>query len=630
MRTSLAILLLFVCACSSQPDRPPNIIWLNAEDISPSWGAYDIPEAYTPNLDKLAAEGILYRNAFANAPICAPARSTLITGMYAPSLGTEHLRSDIPRTPGIDTVPEYLKRAGYYVTSGSKTDFNFTADGIFDLRKNDPAPWRGAAEGQPFFSIITYGPTHEGPSNNLESYKRAIADLPKELLHDPDKVTVPPYYPDTPEFHRQWARVHDLVTTFDVEVGNIVERLRQDNQLDNTIIFIFGDHGWGMPRYKRWLTDSGMRVPFIAYVPEKYRQLAQTAPGSEDADLVSFVDFGPTTLNLAGVAIPANMQGLPFLGPNLPARRDYVFGYRGRADDMHEVSRAIHTGEYIYVRHFMPYLPYIQPGRIFGDGKTSFKELNRLHAAGELPAESEKMYHRKPAEELYNLVDDPHELTNLATAPDQADRINAFRKQLHDQLIDIRDVGISFEPEMMIRSEGSSPYEWAHSPDYDIEKIINAAELVGTTDVPAIVAKLDDPESIVRFWAVQALLNLGLDGASARPNLRAALGDQSPAVAIAAAHALCTMGDCRAALPTLEKWLADERVTTVLYAARTALLVGKDACPILPAMQKAIEVRRDDSTNSGFIDFMYNAFTGWALEEAVRGCGVELDPKFLG
>jgi len=630
MRTSLAILLLFFCACSQQPDRPPNILWINAEDISPSWGAYGIPEATTPNLDRLAAEGILYRNAFANAPICAPARSTLITGMYAPSLGTEHLRSEIPRTPGIDTVPEHLKRAGYYVTSSSKTDFNFSADGIFDLRENNPTPWRGAAEGQPFFSIVTVGGTHEGPSNNIDRYHRVTDSLPRELIHNPDEVTVPPYYPDTPEFRQQWARVHDLVTAFDIDVGNMIERLREDGQLENTIIFVFGDHGWGMPRYKRWLTDSGMRVPFIAYVPEKYPAYATSAPGSENSDLVSFVDFGPTTLNLAGVAVPANMQGKPFLGPNLPARPDHVFGYRGRADDMHEVSRAIHTGDYIYVRHFMPYLPYIQPGRIFGDGKTSFKELNRLHAAGELPAESEKMYHRKPVEELYNLVDDPHELTNLATAPKQADRMAAFRKQLHQELIDIRDVGISFEPEMMIRSAGSSPYEWAHSPDYDIEKIIAAAELVGTTDVPAIVAKLDDPESIVRFWAIQALLELGGSASSAKPQFRAALNDPAPAVAIAAAHGLCTMGDCPAALPTLEKWLADERVTTVLYAARTALLVGKDACPILPAMQKAIDIRRDDSTNSGFNDFMYNAFTGWALEEAVRGCGVELKPKFLG
>jgi N-sulfoglucosamine sulfohydrolase len=374
-----------------------------------------------------------------------------------------------------------------------------------------------------------------------------------------------------------------------------------------------------------------VRVPFIAYVPERYKAYATSGPGSENSDLVSFVDFGPTALNLAGVPVPDNMQGQPFLGPNLPAPPDFVFGYRGRADDMHEVSRAIHTGDFIYVRHFMPYLPYIQPGRIFGDGKTSTRELRRLRAAGELPAESEKMFARKPVEELYDLAADPHELNNLAAAPEHAQRIAAFRTQLHDLLIDIRDVGISFEPEMMIRSEGSSPYEMARDPGrYNVEAVVAAAELVGTTDVPAIVARLEDPDSIVRFWAIQALLTVQEAAAAAGPQLRAALNDASPAVAIGAVHALCMMSECRAALPTLEKWLVDERATTVLYAARTALLVGNDACSILPAMQKAIDVRRDDSTNSGFIDFMYSAFTGWALEEAVRGCGVELTPRYLG
>lgn len=628
--TLLTLLLLIVCSCTQQ-QRPPNIIWIAAEDISAAWGAYGVPEAYTPNLDELAAEGILYRNAFANAPICAPARSTLITGMYAPSLGTEHLRSVVPRTPGIDTVPEHLKRAGYYVTSGSKTDFNFSPDGIFDLRENSDAPWRGAAEGQLFFSIINFGGTHEGPSNRPEAYDRVVADLPEELLHAPEEVTVPPYYPDTQEFRRQWARVHDLITVFDRKVAEIKENLRADGLLEDTVILVFGDHGFGMPRYKRWMTDSGMRVPLIAYVPEKYQHLAPNAPGTENSDLVSFVDFGPTTLRLAGVDIPDNMQGQPFLGENLPAPPDYVFGYRGRADDMYEVSRVIHTGSYIYIRHFMPYLAYIQPGRIFGDGKTSFKELRRLHLAGELPAESEKMWGPKPTEELYNLTTDPNELTNLASEPDQADRIAAFREQLHVELVEIRDVGISFEPEMMIRSEGSSPYEMAQDPEqYDIEAVINAAELVGMADIETILPNLEDEDSIVRFWAVQALLNLGTEGASARPQLRTALADQAPSVAIAAAHALCSMGGCPTALPTLEKWLADERPTTALYAARTILLVGKDACPILPAMQKAIAVRADPDANSGYIDFNYHAFTGWALEEAVIGCGVELKPNFLG
>jgi len=624
MRSAFTLILLTFCACSDQPDRPPNIIWINAEDISPAWGAYGVPEADTPNLDRLAAEGVLYRNAFANAPICAPARSTLITGMYAPSLGTEHLRSEIPRTPGIETVPELLKSAGYYVTSGGKTDFNFTPEGIFDLRENTDAPWRGAAEDQPFFSIITFGGTHEGPSNRPDRYDRVVADLPSDRFHDPAKVTVPPYYPDTPEFRRQWARVHDLITVFDIEVGAIIERLRADGVLDDTVVLVFGDHGFGMPRYKRWLTDSGMRVPLIAHVPEKYQHLSPQSPGQENTNLVSFVDFAPSTLNLAGVPVPDNMQGRPFLGPDLPPPADYVFGYRGRADDMYEVSRAVHTGDFIYVRHFMPYLPYIQRGRIFGDDKTSMRELRRLHLAGELPAESEKMWSPKPIEELYDLRADPQELNNLAADPEHVDRIAAFREQLHDKLVRTRDVGISFEPEMMIRSEGSSPYEMAQDPArYDVEAVVSAAELVGTTGLTAILPKLADEDSIVRFWAGQALLHLGPSAASAKPQLREALGDPAPAVAITAAHALCALDDCARALPVLEEWLNDPRPTTALYAARTIQLTGPAACSLAPQMQQAITARRDSSTNSGYVDFNYNAFTGWALEEALKECGLE-------
>lgn len=621
------VALLFLSACATTPERPPNVLWIIAEDISPAWGAYEVPEANTPNLDQLAAEGILYRNAFANAPICAPARSTLITGMYAPSLGTEHLRSEIPRSPGVVTVAEHLKQAGYYVTSGGKTDFNFTPEGIFDLRENTEAPWRGAAQDQPFFSIINFGGTHEGPSNRPDRYDRVVADLPADAFHDPDQVEVPPYYPDTPEFRRQWARVHDLITAFDVEVGAILDRLREDAVLEDTIILVFGDHGFGMPRYKRWLTDSGMRVPLIVYVPEKYRNLAPQAPGEENVDLVSFVDFAPTTLRLAGVEIPENMHGQPFLGADLPPAPDYVFAYRGRADDMYEVSRAIHTGDFIYVRHFLPYLPYIQPGRIFGDDKTSLRELRRLHLAGELPPESEEMWAPKPVEELYDLRNDPNELTNLAAEPEQADRIQEFRTQLHEELVRIRDVGIAFEPEMMIRSEGSSPYEIAQDPQkYDVEAVVSAAELVGTADLETILGKLEDDDSIVRFWAVQALIQLGDEAASAEPQLRQALEDEAPAVAVAAAHALCRLDRCGPAVPTLEKWLNDPRPTTALHAARTIQLAGQPACRLVPAMQQAIADRRDESTNSGYIDFNYAAFTGWALEEALKACGEPLAP----
>ncbi len=622
--TFLAMVAGIVVGCTRIPEQPPNIVWIVAEDIGPAWGAYGDAFATTPNIDRLASEGLVFRNAFANAPICAPARSTLVTGIYATSLGTEHLRSEIPRTPGVGTVPEYLKEAGYWVTSTRKTDYNFSPEGIWDDWPSDDAPWRTRPEGAPFFSMLNYAMTHEGPSNMQDRYEAAIAGLPEEMLHDPAGVKVPPYYPDTPEIRRLWAQIYDLITVFDAKVGDIIGRLAEDGLLDDTIVMVFSDHGFGMPRYKRWLTDSGMRIPFVMRVPERYRHLAAPAPGSDVKDLVSIVDFGPTTLSLAGVPIPEHMQGQAFLGPQAAAPREYVLGYRGRADDMYEISRAIHGGRYIYVRHYMPHYPYIQRGRIFGDQKSSLKELRRLHRAGELPPEAERMWHPKPPEELYDLEADPGELHNLAGSPEHRQIQERMHAQLREVLVATRDAGLLIEPEMMIRSEGSSPYAMAREEGrYDVARVLEAAELAGTDNLAVIRGYLLDEDSAVRFWAAEALIGLGEKAAEAKADLLAALEDPAPAVAIAAAEALCGLGECAAALPALEKRALDDRPTTALFAARTIQMIGRQGCPLTPVMRKVIERNRDPEGKSshGYRDFNYAAFTGWALEEALINCG---------
>ncbi len=623
MRFAVTV-FVFVALTGCQPSAEPrpNIVWIVAEDISPAWGAYGDELATTPNIDALAAEGVVYRNAFANAPICAPARSTLITGMHAAALGTEHLRSEIPRTPGIGTFPEYLREAGYFVTNNTKTDYNFDPTGIWDYWKNDEFPWRQRPEGKPFFSMLNYGMTHEGPSNRPERYDAAVADLPRELFHDPEQMKVPALYPDTPEFRKQWARIYDLITVFDRKVGEILFNLESDGLRDDTIVFVFGDHGMGMPGYKRWMTDAGMRVPLVIYAPEKYRRLLSNGPGEVNTELVSFVDFAPAVLSLAGAPLPAHMQGRAFLGETRSEPPDFVFGYRGRADDMYEVSRAVHTGRYVYVRHYMPYLPYIQPGRIFDDTKTSFRELRRLHNAGELPPHAERMWHSKPVEELYDLENDPHEFRNLAGSPEQQERKREMHELLTQAMVEIHDIGILLEPEMMIRSEGSSPYEIARDPEkYDVTATVQAAELVGSDDIDLLISKLGDSDSAVRFWAVQALIQAGAKSARAIAELRQALEDESPIVAVAAAEALCRAGRCEPAIPTLKKWVLDERPATALYAARTIQLVGKSGCALVPTMQEVIAAKSDPNTSSGYRDFNYAAFTGWALEVTLKNCG---------
>ncbi|MFW6277161.1 MAG: sulfatase, partial [Prolixibacteraceae bacterium] len=416
----LVFLLLFgfaalICRSEEQPEKP-NIIWLNCEDLSPMLGAYGDEYATTPNLDQLAKEGVLYQNAYAPAPICAPARSCMITGVYATSLGTQHLRSELERPEFVKTVPEYLKQAGYFTTNYAKTDYNFDPSGLYDYWKQDLAPWRARPEGDesPFFSFFVFGMTHEGSGNNLERYNQSVKDLPESLFHDPGKAKVPPYYPDTPELRELWAHYYDCATALDRTVGQVVQNLKEDGLYENTVIIFFADHGNGMPRYKRWLNNSGLHVPFIVYVPEKYRHLMKDKPGSENADLINFSDLAPTTLNLAGVELPDHLQGIPFMGEKTGEPRKYMAAARSRADNMYEVSRAVRDDRYIYVRHYMPHMPYIQPGYIFSDKKLSFKYLRAMHEEGTLPPESEKMWHPKPVEELYDLRDDPFELNNLA------------------------------------------------------------------------------------------------------------------------------------------------------------------------------------------------------------------------
>jgi len=229
----------------------PNIIWLIAEDISPALGCYGDAYATTPNLDKLAENGVIYTNAWSTAPISAPSRSCLVSGLYATSLGTQHLRCEVDFPLQMKRLPELLKAQGYFTSNRDKTDYNFSADGMWEHWSSTITPWRHRAKDQPFFSFINIGPSHEGTVSSLDSYKKLTKDLTPELLHDPAKVKLPPYYPDSRETREVWAHYYDILTVLDKNVGTLLDSLQKDNLMDETIIFFIADHGFGMPRYKR-------------------------------------------------------------------------------------------------------------------------------------------------------------------------------------------------------------------------------------------------------------------------------------------------------------------------------------------------------------------------------------------
>jgi arylsulfatase A-like enzyme len=624
-------------AGSKKTTERPNVVWIVCEDMNPILGCYGDKVAKTPNIDKLAETGIVYRHAYATAPISAPARSCLITGVYPTSLGTQHLRQEQTIPAWMKTFPQYLSENGYFTTNQNKTDFNFSAEGVFNYHREDLFPWRQRASGQPFFSFFNIGDTHEGPANSTDNYRRVTAGLSPEQFTSPDSVTLPPYYPDTPEMRKIWARYYDLAAAMDNKVGQILKNLEEDGLMENTIIFFFSDHGHGLPRYKRWLNITGLRVPLVVHIPEKYQHLAYNKPGTENSDLISFIDFAPTILNLAGIDIPKHMEGKPFLGKKIPAPHEYLFAARSRADDMYELSRAVFDKNFIYVRHFLPHLPYIQTGIITSDGKDSYRELRRAHNAGELPPAGELMWHPKPVEELYDLKADPQELNNLAASPGYAEVLLKMRGLLKEHIMKTRDAGFLFEPEMMMRSMGNTTYEMAHDPvKYDLGKIFETAEMVGKAHAPEMADRLEDPDSGVRFWALMGLMNAREEAKDYIVQIERLLDDESPTVQIATAGLLCKLNKPEKALPVLGKWMNDERMWLALYAARTIQETGKAALPLVPEIRKTLAGLSVEPGNKQphpgstriYRDGNFASFTGWALEGALQEMGVEPKIRF--
>ena len=624
----LICLSLVLLTCTTKNYEKPNILLLIAEDISPMLGCYGDDFATTPSLDNLASDGIVFTKALTTAPICAPSRSTLATGLYATSLGTQHLRSEVPFPGILKTLPELMRKAGYFTAIRGKTDYNFNPDGLWELWDQTYTPWRKREKGQPFFSYMNIGPSHEGSVSTTENYTNLTKELTIDLRHDPRGVTVPPYFPDTPEIRRILANYYDVITTLDQNIGYVLDSLEQDGLKDETIVIFIADHGLGLPRYKRWLYKTGLHVPMIVNAPEKYRHLIPDyKKGVKNDSLVSFIDMVPTILNLAGTDIPEYMEGKPIFGSNATTEREYAFGARDRADDMFEMSRAVTDGKYFYVRNFMPHYAFIQPGYIFSDSKDIFRELRRAYHIGALDEEQLKLWQTKEVEELYDWEIDPFETHNLAKDPAFSEIKNKLKSRLHEWMIETRDLGLLAEAEYMIRSSASSPYEYARtSGSFKVEEILKAAEMVGMADQPQLIENLHHEESGVRYWGVIGLMQFNAIGKEVTDALVKLLNDESPGVQIAAAEALCKYGQSLQAIETLGRWALDDRPWVALQAARSVQLVGEQARPLIPVMYEVLEknIAGPGASHRKYKDFNYAAFTSWALEWALKELGEDI------
>ena len=594
-------LLVTVTGYAAAADRP-NILWLTAEDMSAQLGCFGDREARTPRLDAFALEAVRYTRAFATAPVCSPARSCLITGMFATSLGTQRLRSEFPVPAEFGPFTPPLRAAGYYCANNVKTDYNLRDEAAFIRAAWDEssptAHWRGRRAGQPFFAVFNFMTTHQSRTSvwSHEEFEKEVGSklFPGER-HDPARLTLPPFYPDTAEARRAWARYRDCITLMDRQVGEILDQLAADGLADDTIIFFYSDHGMGMPRGKRCLHDSGLHVPMLVRFPKRWSHLAPAPPGSSNDRLVSFVDFAPTVLSLCGAKPPAHFQGSAFLGPDAGPPREFVHSARDRVDEAFDVARSVRDDRWLYNRNFMPHLPWMQPEG-YSDASTFRQELKRIAANGKLePGPLTYAAPRRALEELYDTQVDPHQLRNLASAPEHRATLEKMRAELRRWQLETRDAGFLTEPQMWARL-GRDGTPWSVARDetrYPLERLLEVADAVGRNDTaPRQRDWLRDGDDGVRYWAAVGLhARVDLSGPD-REALRRALRDRSPVVRVEAAAALARYNEPEPALPVLVEALRDESNDVALHAARALELLGPIARPAQPAMRTALASAR--------------------------------------
>ncbi len=603
MRKTVFLLLLSPALLAAV--ERPNILWITSEDNGPNLGCYGDPFADTPNLDRLASKGMIYLHAWSNGPVCAPARTAIISGLYPTSTGSEHMRSQVPPAAGMKMYPQFLREAGYYCTNNSKEDYNLDKPGQVWDESSARAHWKNRQPGQPFFAIFNHTMTHESQ----------IRARPHTPIHDPAKVRVPAYHPDAPEVRLDWAQYHDKITQMDAAAGRNLRELEEAELAEDTIVFYYGDHGPGMPRSKRWPYNSGLQVPMVVYVPAKFRHLAPSeyVAGGKSDRLVGFVDLAPTLLSIAGIRPPEYMQGRAFMGKYEAPQPEYLHGFRGRMDERFDMVRSLRDKRYIYIRNYMPHLVYGQYVSYMFETPTT-RIWKQLFDAGKLTPEQSHFWRTKPSEELYDLQADPDEVHNLAGSAEHQAILERLRKAQRRQVMEVRDVGFLPEAEIHERSRGSSPYEMGHDVrKYPLATILSAAEDASSQKGQADTRLMSDPDSAVRYWGVMGLLIRGEKAVQAsRARLIAAMADPSPSVRVVAAHAVAKYGSRKDLDGALEALIGLASLdSNGLYVSMLALNAIDDLDRKAAARIEAIEAlpRKSPSLNPRMGDYVERLLT---------------------
>lgn len=519
----------------------PNIVWISTHDINPDLGCYTgvwpgAEYAVTPNLDRFAAEGARFDRAFASAPVCAPARSAIMTGCFPTVIGTMHMRTKAVPPPEVKLLPEYFRRAGYYCTNNWFTDFQVDIPPTVFDDCSPVAHWRNRPNpGTPFFAVFHGMATHESRIYvDDEAFEAGTANVGAADRHDPALAPLPPYYPDTAVFRRAWARYADLITEIDHWVGTILDQLEEDGLAQNTIVVFWSDHGKGMPRAKRWATEAGLREPLIIRWPDAI------PGGTVRGDLVHTMDLAPTMLRACGLPVPEHMHGVPLVGPDgtfVEDPNEYVYGGRDRMDEAEDTSRTVRDQRFRYIRNFHPDRPPMlhtdYPDRLptwaefrriaaeearqlaHGESRNLFTDLQRTLVAAS-----------KPGEELYDLIRDPHESQNVAADPAYAADLDRFRDALARWQGRYGDLGLLDEAELIdswrpagLPRTTAAPTVVQTPHGLEAECVTDGASIAWTTDPPGPVQERSpmeraagSPEMDGRRWHLYSGPVLNNDG----------------------------------------------------------------------------------------------------------------------
>ena len=535
----------------------PNILWITSEDNSIEWiSCYGSKNAKTPNIDQLAKEGFRYLYCFDNGAVCAPTRSSWITGMHSISNGTQPMRSgfEIPAT--ISFYNELLQKAGYFTSNCSKTDYNLRAPSGRNPKdfwnysgKDYAGTWKLREKGQPFFTVYNIGDSHES---------RAFGDHKDESV-DPEKMILAPYHPDLPEMRNTYAKYASAISKMDSLVGQAIENLKQDGLYENTIIIYNSDHGGVLARSKRFLYSSGIHCPLIVRIPEKMKHLYPQgkSPGSTIDRIVSFIDMPKTWVSLTGAEMKENFQGRIFLGPNTEPQSQYHFSWRGRADERFDCVRVMRDKQFAYHKNYAPFAPNGQYLAYMHNMKAT-GAWERHHLAGKTNAVTGRFFEPRPSEEFYDNFKDFHNIDNQIDDPLHQTKIKELKKELRRQQLKYFDSGLM--PEEMrnriIKEKNTTVYAFVREPKlYPLAQYLDYSDLALTRkkkNLKTFTKGLTDEDPVKRYWSVIGLLLLEKQAKPAIPELKKVLGDRDEIPAFAA-WAIYKAGEKTFA----EKWMLE-------------------------------------------------------------------------